>query len=151
MAPHPPAKRKVSSASIRRAFWTIIWPRRRLILVGLLLVGVNRLAGLVLPGSTKYLIDNVIAKQDTAMLGKLLAIVGAAILVQAATGFLLTRLMSVEAQKLISIMRAQMQEHIIRLPLAYFDNDLTGLFCIRNRQSYFNPSLYCYDSTISGQ
>jgi ABC-type multidrug transport system fused ATPase/permease subunit len=126
MATQPTAKRKVSSASIKRAFRTIIWPRRRLIFMGLLLVAVNRLSGLVLPGSTKYLIDNVIARHDTAMLGKLLGVVGAAILVQAVTGFLLTRLMSVEAQKLISIMRAQMQEHVIRLPLGYFDNTKSG-------------------------
>ena len=70
-----PRKKNVSLASLRRAFRTIIWPRRRLILLGLLLVGVNRLSGLVLPGSTKYLIDNVIAQHDTAMLRKLLAIV----------------------------------------------------------------------------
>ena len=122
----PSKKKSVSLASIRRAFWTIIWPRRRLILIGLVLVGINRLCGLVLPGSTKYLIDNVIAQHDTAMLRKLLAIVGAAILVQAITGFLLTRLMSVEAQHLISTLRAQMQRHIIRLPISYFDNTKTG-------------------------
>lgn len=129
----PPTNKKknVSLASVRRAFWTIIWPRRRLILVGLLLVGVNRLCGLVLPASTKYLIDNVIAKHDLVMLRKLVAVVGVAILVQAATGFLLTRLMSVEAQKLISILRAQIQRHIIRLPISYFDSTKTGALVSR--------------------
>jgi subfamily B ATP-binding cassette protein MsbA len=81
---------------------------------------------LVLPASTKYLIDKVIAHHDLALLNKLLLVVGASLLVQAATGFLLTRLMSVEAQKLISILRAQIQAHIIRLPISYFDSTKTG-------------------------
>jgi subfamily B ATP-binding cassette protein MsbA len=121
-----PAKKPVSLASVRRTFWTIVWPRRRLVLIGLLLVGINRLAGLVLPGSTKYLIDNVIAQRDTGMLKILLVVVGGAILVQALTSYLLTRLLSVEAQHLISILRAQMQEHIIRLPISFFDNSKSG-------------------------
>jgi subfamily B ATP-binding cassette protein MsbA len=127
----PEKKKQVSLASFRRAFWAIIWPRRKLILLGLLLVGVNRLCGLVLPASTKYLIDNVIAKHDLAMLRKLLGVVFAAILVQAATGFLLTRLMSIEAQRLISIMRADIQRHIIRLPISYFDSTKTGALVSR--------------------
>ena len=126
-----PSKKQVSLASVRRAFWTIIWPRRKLILVGLLLVGVNRLCGLVLPASTKYLIDNVIAKHDTAMLRTLIGVVFAAILVQAGTGFLLTRLMSIEAQRLISILRADIQRHIIRLPISYFDSTKTGALVSR--------------------
>jgi len=126
-----PSKKQVSLASIRRAFWTIIWPRRKLILIGLLLVGVNRLCGLVLPASTKYLIDNVIAKHDTAMLRTLIGVVFAAILVQAGTGFLLTRLMSIEAQRLISILRADIQRHIIRLPISYFDSTKTGALVSR--------------------
>ena len=127
----PEKKKQVSLASVRRAFWTIIWPRRKLILIGLLLVGVNRLCGLVLPASTKYLIDNVIAKHDIAMLRKLVGVVFAAILVQAATGFLLTRLMSIEAQRLISILRADIQKHIIRLPISYFDSTKTGALVSR--------------------
>lgn len=127
----PTLKKQVSLASVRRAFWTIVWPRRKLILVGLLLVGVNRLCGLVLPASTKYLIDNVIAKHDTVMLRKLIGIVFVAILVQAGTGFLLTRLMSIEAQRLISILRADIQRHIIRLPISYFDSTKTGALVSR--------------------
>src|SRR5678815_3527969 len=126
-----PSKKQVSLASVRRAFWTIIWPRRKLILVGLLLVGVNRLCGLVLRASTKYLIDNVIAKHDMAMLRTLIGLVFAAILVQAGTGFLLTRLMSIEAQRLISILRADIQRHIIRLPISYFDSTKTGALVSR--------------------
>jgi len=123
---NPSKKKAVSLASVRRAFWTIVWPRRKLVLIGLVLVGINRLSGLVLPGSTKYLIDNVIAERDTGMLKILLLVVGAAILVQAVTSYLLTRLLSVEAQHLISVLRAQMQEHIVRLPISFFDNSKSG-------------------------
>jgi subfamily B ATP-binding cassette protein MsbA len=126
MSNHHPSKKPVSLASIRRAFWTIVWPRRQLVLIGLVLVGINRLAGLVLPGSTKYLIDNVIAQRDTGMLKILLLVVGGAILVQAVTSYVLTRLLSVEAQHLISVLRAQMQEHVVRLPISFFDNSKSG-------------------------
>jgi ATP-binding cassette, subfamily B, putative efflux pump len=124
-------KRRVSLASVRYALRTIVWPRRKLVLLGLLLIGINRLAGLVLPGSTKYLIDKVIVEHDTPLLKILLLVVGAAILVQAVTSFLLTRLMSVEAQRLISVLRAQMHEHIIRIPIAFFDNNKTGALVSR--------------------
>jgi len=131
MSNRNPEKKPLSLASVRRAFWTIVWPRRKLVVIGLVLVGVNRLAGLVLPGSTKYLIDNVIAQRDTGLLKLLLVVVGGAILVQALTSYLLTRLLSVEAQHLISQLRAQMQEHIIRLPIAFFDNSKSGALVSR--------------------
>lgn len=126
MSNHHPSKKSVSLASVRRAFWTIVWPRRKLVLIGLVLVAINRLAGLVLPGSTKYLIDNVIAERNTDLLKLLLLVVGAAILVQALTSYLLTRLLSIEAQHLISVLRAEMQEHIVRLPISFFDNSKSG-------------------------
>ncbi len=125
------SKTSVSLASVRRTFWTIVWPRRRLVLIGLFLVGINRLAGLVLPGSTKYLIDNVIAQRDTGMLKILLIVVGGAILLQALTSYVLTRLLSVEAQHLISVLRAQMQKHIIRLPISFFDSSKSGALVSR--------------------
>jgi subfamily B ATP-binding cassette protein MsbA len=125
------ARRKVSLASLRHAFRTIIWPRRQLVVLGLVLVGVNRLAGLVLPGSTKYLIDNVIGEGRADLLEWLLIVVGAALLIQALTSFLLTRLLSVEAQHLISLLRAQMQRHVLRLPIAYFDNTKSGTLVAR--------------------
>jgi len=116
----------VSLNSVRHAFATIIWPRRRLVLLGLLLVAINRVAGLVLPGSTKYLIDNVIVDKDTGLLRELVAVVALALLVQSVTSFLLTRLLSVEAQHLISVLRAQMHRHILRLPISFFDSTKSG-------------------------
>jgi subfamily B ATP-binding cassette protein MsbA len=121
----------ISLSSVGHAFRTIVWPRKRLLLLGLVLVATNRLAGLVLPGSTKYLIDNVIVRQDTDLLRTLLVVVGAALVVQAGTSFLLTRLLSVEAQHLISVLRAQMQRQIIRLPIAFFDDTKTGALVSR--------------------
>lgn len=124
-------KKKVSLSSVGHAFRSVVWPRRRLLAWGLLLVGINRLAGLVLPGSTKYLIDDVIVRADTGLLRLLVLVVGLALLVQAGTSYLLTRLLSVEAQHLISVLRARMQQHILRLPLRFFDENKSGALVSR--------------------
>ena len=99
---------------------------RWVVLLGLVLIFINRLAGLVLPGSTKYLIDEVILNKDTELLQLIILAVGIAILFQSVTGFALTRLLSVEAQQLIAQLRAQVQKHIIHLPTRYFDNTRSG-------------------------
>ncbi len=117
---------KVSGASLKHAFGEIIWPRRKLIGLGLFLILLNRLSGLVLPASTKYLVDNVIAQGDIALLYKLLGLLAGAIVVQSATSFLLTMLLSVEAQHLIASLRAQVQRHVLQLPVRLFDNAKTG-------------------------
>ena len=117
---------KPSLTTVRYALRTIVWPRRKLVFVGLVLIVLNRLAGLVLPGSSKYLIDNAISEGDLSLLRLILLIVAAAILVQATTSFFLTRLLSVEAQHLISLLRAKVQKHIIQLPVSYFDNTKSG-------------------------
>jgi ATP-binding cassette, subfamily B, putative efflux pump len=117
---------KISGASLKHAFGEIIWPRRKLILLGLVLILMNRLSGLVLPASTKYLVDNVIAQGDLDMLWKLLALVAGAIAIQSASSFALTMLLSVEAQHLIAQLRAQVQRHVLQLPVKLFDNAKTG-------------------------
>ncbi len=121
-----PNQRKISGASLRHAFEEIIWPRRKLVLVGLVLILVNRLSGLVLPASTRYLVDDVIGGGDVGLLYELLGLVAAAISVQAATSYALTMLLSVEAQRLIADLRAQVQQHVLRLPVRLFDNTKTG-------------------------
>ena len=123
--------KSVPAASLRRVVTEIIWPRRWLLLLGLALIVVNRLTGLVLPGASKYLIDDVIGGGDTALLGPLLLAVCAAVLVQGASSFLLTRLLSVQAQHLISTLRARVQRHLLRLPVAFFDNNQTGALVSR--------------------
>ena len=124
--PRNTKKTKPSLATLRIAFTSIIWPRRRLLLLGLVLIIINRLAGMVLPGSTKFLIDDVIAKGDTALLRLMMLTVSAAILTQACTSFALTQLLSVEAQHLISLLRLKVQKHIIYLPVRFFDNTKSG-------------------------
>ena len=117
---------KKSKISIAHVFKTIVWPRRGIISVGLILIVISRLSGLVLPGASKYLMDDVIANRDLEMLKILLTAVVGAILLQSVTSFLLTRILSVEAQRLISILRAQVQQKILRLPVRFFDNHKSG-------------------------
>ena len=113
-------------ASLRKIFKTIIWPRRILLLLGLILIIINRLSGLVLPGASKYLIDEVIGKGVTHFMKLLLTGVAGAIVVQSVTSYYLTRLLSVEAQNLISKLRSEVQQHIIQLPTRFFDNTKSG-------------------------
>ena len=113
-------------ASLKKVFRTIIWPRRRLLLFGMVLIIINRMSGLVLPGASKYLIDEVIANGDLEFMKILLLGVSGAIIVQATSSFFLTRILSVEAQHLISKLRSEVQQHIIYLPIRFFDNSKSG-------------------------
>ena len=117
---------KVSGASLRHAFEEIIWPRRKLVALGLVLILVNRLASLVLPASTQYLVDNVIAEGDLGLLYRLLGLLAVAVALQASTSFALTLLLSVEAQHLIAQLRSQVQRHVLELPVRLFDNAKSG-------------------------
>ncbi len=118
--------KKPSLDTVKIALNTIIWPRRKLLSLGLILIIINRLSGMVLPGSTKFLIDDVITKGDANLLTWIMLAVSAAIVIQAVTSFVLTRLLSVEAQHLISLLRLKVQKHIIFLPVNYFDNTKSG-------------------------
>lgn len=120
-----------SNVTLAQAFKAFIWPRRKIVAVGLVLIVISRLASLVLPGASKYLVDNVIVNKDLEMLKLLLWAVAGAILVQAVTSFALTRLLSVEAQLLISKLRAQVQQKILSLPISYFDNNKSGALVSR--------------------
>lgn len=117
---------RISGASLRHAFREIIWPRRGLVAGGVALILVNRLAGLVVPASTKVLVDDVLGQADLGLLWRLLLLVGLAVLVQSVTSYLLTLLLSVEAQRLIAQLRAQIQRHVLRLPVRRFDNTRSG-------------------------
>ncbi|HRV80834.1 MAG TPA: ABC transporter ATP-binding protein, partial [Planctomycetota bacterium] len=113
-------------ASLKSAFVTIIWPRRRILAVGLLLIVISRACGLVLPASIKILVDDIITPNQLGKLGPLVGIVALAVLVQSVTSYALVQLLSVEAQLLISKLRARVQKHILHLPLRYFDNTKSG-------------------------
>ncbi|PKQ46503.1 ABC transporter ATP-binding protein [Confluentibacter flavum] len=113
------------------AFKTIIWPRRNLVFIGLILIVIKSLAGLILPWQSKVLLDDVVPNKDYAQLYNLIGIVIAAIVVQAATSFLLTRILSVQAQYLISELRTQVQKKVLSLPISFFDNTKSGALVSR--------------------
>ena len=114
-----------------QAFKTIIWPRRNLVFIGLGLIVIKSLSGLILPWQSKVLLDEVIPNKDYSQLYILIAIVLAAILVQAVSSFLLTRILSVQAQYLISELRAQVQKKVLSLPISFFDNTKSGALVSR--------------------
>src|SRR6267154_5363749 len=111
--------------------WALIRPRRGLLAVGFVLMAVNRICGLVLPASTKYFIDNVIGKRQTQLLTPIVLGVLAATIVQGLTSFTLTQLLSKSAQKMIAELRRQVQAHIGRLPVAFYDANKTGVLVSR--------------------
>lgn len=115
----------------RSAYRKFIRPRRKHILLGLLLILVSRGASLVLPGATKYLIDDVVVGKDLVMLRTIVLVVVASVVVQSITSFLLTRLLSVEAQLMISDLRAEVQRKVMSLPVSYFDNAKSGALVSR--------------------
>ncbi|MDF1676160.1 MAG: ABC transporter ATP-binding protein [Vicingaceae bacterium] len=115
-----------TKVSIGSVFKTIIWPRKKLFFVGLVLIVISRLASLILPGASKYLIDDVIVNKDFDKLYTIILVVAGAILVQAVTSFLLTKLLSVEAQHLIAQLRVKVQQKILSLPVSFFDNSKSG-------------------------
>ncbi len=115
-----------SKVSIGHVFKTIIWPRRKAVFIGLFLIVISRFAGLVLPLASKYIMDDVIVNADIEMLKTLVAGIAAAIAIQAGSSFLLTRILSVEAQHLIAQLRVKVQKQIIYLPTRFFDNHRAG-------------------------
>lgn len=121
-------KPKVTMA---QAFKTIIWPRRKLVFIGLILIIIRSLSGLVLPWQSKVLLDDVVPNKDYSQLYTLIGIVIVAITIQAVTSFLLTRILSVQAQYLISELRAQVQKKVLSLPISFFDNTKSGALVSR--------------------
>ena len=120
-----------NKVSFRWAFKEFIWPRRKIVSLGLFLILVRSLSGLVLPYASKTLIDEVIPSKDTDALIYLLVIVCTALLFQSISSFSLTRLLSVEAQHLISILRAKVQQKLLKLPISFFDNHKSGALVSR--------------------
>jgi len=111
--------------------WDLVRPRRALLTLGFGLMVINRVSGLVLPYSTKFLIDNVIVKRHLEMLKPLLLLVLAATIIQGITSFSLTQLLSKAAQRLIAELRQRVQAHIGRLPVTFYDGTKTGTLVSR--------------------
>src|SRR4029077_20041180 len=124
------AKKKAAWKSLPEV-WGLIKPRRGLLALGFVLMAINRVAGLVLPVSTKYLIDNVIGKRQIQLLTPLVLAVLAATVIQGLTSFTLTQLLSKSAQKMITDLRRQVQAHIGRLPISFYDANKTGALVSR--------------------
>lgn len=122
----PEKKSPLSWSVVVREARELMWAQRGRLGVGLLLMVVNRLAGLVLPASSKYLIDEVLARSNVEMLVPLALAVGVATVVQAGTTFSLSQIISVAAQRVIMNMRKQVQEQITRLPVRFFDDTKSG-------------------------
>ena len=122
------SKKKVS---YKWAFKEYIWPRKKIVLVGLVLIIIRSLSGMVLPYASKTLMDKIIPSKDVSTLWILIIIVCSSILVQSVTSFSLTRLLSVEAQHLIYLLRSQVQRKLLSLPINFFDNNKTGALVSR--------------------
>ena len=137
MAAEPNEKLSPKSAKRKNAWknlpdvWALIKPRRGLLALGFALMAVNRVSGLVLPASTKYFVDNVVLHRQIHLLTPLaLGVLGATI-IQGLTSFSLTQLLSKSAQKMITEMRRQVQAHIGRLPISFYDTNKTGVLVSR--------------------
>ncbi len=124
-------KKKVHWSTAWREARGLIWARRGRLALGLSLMVVNRLAGLVLPATSKLLIDNVIGRHRSDLLWPVAWAAGAATLVQAVSGFALSQVLGIAAQRSITDMRRTVEEHVARLPVAYFDSTKTGVLISR--------------------
>lgn len=124
-------KKQVSLSTAWRDAKDLIWEHRARLALGMPLMIVNRLAGMVLPASSKYLIDEVIGKHRSELLVTLALAVGGATVIQAIGSFALSQVLGVAAQRAITDMRKSVQEHIARLPIRYFDSTQTGILISR--------------------
>ena len=127
----PPAKKKIDSAAAWREFRELLWVHRRRLTIGLTLMMISRLAGIVLPALSKYVIDDVIGKGRVELLLPIALAAGAATIVQAITSFGLSQTLGVAAQRAITDMRKRVQAKVMRLPVRYFDSTQTGVLLSR--------------------
>ena len=119
-------KRQVGWTTVWRESKEIIWARRYRLAVGLALLVISRLAGMVLPGTTKVLIDDVIGQGRNELLWWIAGAAGVATLVQAITGFSLAILLGVAGQRAITDLRLKVQQHIGHLPVSFYEENKSG-------------------------
>ncbi|XWK65671.1 ABC transporter ATP-binding protein [Tunturiibacter gelidiferens] len=111
--------------------WKLVKPRRWLLAGSFLLMIVNRLCSFALPVSSRYLINNVMYKHQLNLLPWIIGIVATATFLQGVTSYTLTQLLSTAGQRLISELRTRVQQHIGRLPVAFYDENRTGTLVAR--------------------
>jgi ABC-type multidrug transport system fused ATPase/permease subunit len=126
-----PAKQKPNLNRVLPEMWKLMKPRRLLLGGSFLLMVLNRASGLVLPASTKFLIDNVMAKHMLSQLPIIIGVVVAATAIQGITSYTLTQLLSKEGQRLIAELRIKAQQHVGRLPVSFYDANRTGALVAR--------------------
>jgi subfamily B ATP-binding cassette protein MsbA len=124
-------KKKLTLSQAWRDARELVWAHRSRLALGMVLMLVNRLSGLVLPASSKYLVDEVIGKQRADLLATIALVAGGATVVQAATSFTLSQVLGVAAQRAITEMRKSVQAHLARLPVRFFDSTQTGVLISR--------------------
>src|SRR5690606_43819 len=124
-------KKKVDLKVGLRESWALIKAHRKPLLLGFGLMIIGRLAALVLPASSKYVIDTVLIEGRGELLLPIAAAAGVATLIQAATSFGLAKVVSITAQRAIRDMRSTVQRHVIRLPVPYFDSTKSGALISR--------------------
>ena len=125
------ARPKPKLGKVLPDIWKLVKPRRWLLAGSFLLMIVNRASGLVLPASVRYLIDDVMTKHQMRLLPIIVGVVVAATILQGITSYTLTQLLSKAGQRLIAELRAQVQAHIGRLPVSFYDENRTGTLVAR--------------------
>ena len=125
------AKKKIDSEAAWREFRELVWVHRRRLSIGLTLMMISRLAGIVLPALSKYVIDDVIGKGRHELLVPIALAAGGATIVQAFTSFGLSQILGVAAQRAITDMRKRVQAKVMRLPVRYFDSTQSGVLLSR--------------------
>ena len=123
--------KKKKKTNIINAFKTIIWPKRKLVFLGLILIIINRLSTLILPWKSKSLLDEVIPNKDIPELYNVLFVVVLSLIIQAISTFLLTRILGVQAHYLILEFRTQVQKKVLSLPISFFDSNKSGALVSR--------------------
>ena len=129
--PEKKKKKRLKLSDVAREAKEIMWSSRRRLALGLGLMLINRFAGLVMPGSTKFLVDRIITPHRMDLLLPMALAIGAAALVQSVTSFALSQVLGVSAQYAITDMRRAVQEHVERLPVKFFDTTKTGVLISR--------------------
>lgn len=125
------AAEKINVKTVWRDARDVVWTARHRLLLGMPLMAINRLAGLILPGTTKYLIDEVLTQGRHDLLWKIIAVAGTASAIAGITDYALAQILGLAAQKSITDLRKKLQQHIQRLPVSYFDSTKSGVLASR--------------------
>jgi len=126
-------KPKLQLNKVWRQLWGLVAPRKWLLLLAMCLMGINRVAGMVVPYISKSLLDKVLSpvRSHPELLPRIVAVVFAAMIVQAVSSFCLNQLLSKAGQRLIAEMRRKVQRHVGLLPVSYYDENRTGVLVAR--------------------